>query len=327
MAKKITIVVDAMGGDNAPHEIVKGCTEAANENLKIILVGKKDLIESELHNYNYSNIEIVDAQEIITNDESPTAAVKTKKDSSLVKGLNLVKEKIADGFVSAGSTGAILTCATILLRRIHKIIRPAIATPLPNINGVSLLLDSGANVDCKPIYLEQFAKMGSIYAENVMKIKNPRVGLVNIGIENEKGNALTKEVYEMLSHLNINFIGNIEARDIPSGIADVIICDGFVGNVILKNTEGMAQNLFKMLKNELEDGFTKKLGALFARSAFKNIKKKFDYSEIGGAPLLGLNSIVVKAHGSSNSKAIKNAIFQCVNFVENDIVNKIIELK
>lgn len=321
MADKITIAVDAMGGDNAPHEIIKGCIDAANKNVKIILVGKKNLIESQ--KFNFTNIEILNATEVINTEDSPIWALKNKKDSSIVKGLNLVKEKIADGFVSAGNTGAILSCATILLKRIPKINRPALATPLPNINGISLLLDSGANVECKPIYLEQFAKMGSVYMENVMGIKNPRVGLVNVGVENTKGNTLTKEAYEILKGSNLNFIGNVEARDIPAGIADVIVCDGFTGNVILKNTEGVAQNIFKMLKTELKKNFSRKLGAILAKPAFMNMKKKFDYAEIGGAPFLGLTSIVVKAHGSSNAKAIKNAISQCVNFIKADVTKKI----
>lgn len=321
MADKITIAVDAMGGDNAPHEIIKGCIDAANKNVKIILVGKKNLIESQ--KFNFTNIEILNATEVINTEDSPIWALKNKKDSSIVKGLNLVKEKIADGFVSAGNTGAILSCTTILLKRIPKINRPALATPLPNINGISLLLDSGANVECKPIYLEQFAKMGSVYMENVMGIKNPRIGLVNVGVENTKGNALTKEVYEILKSSNLNFIGNVEARDIPAGIADVIVCDGFTGNVILKNTEGVAQNIFKMLKTELKKNFSRKLGAILAKPAFMNMKKKFDYAEIGGAPFLGLTSIVVKAHGSSNAKAIKNAISQCVNFIKADVTKKI----
>jgi fatty acid/phospholipid synthesis protein PlsX len=323
MAKKIVIAVDAMGGDNAPYEIVKGAVLSANKNVKIILVGKKKLIENEIDNCDISNIEILDAQDVITNDDSPTWAIKNKKESSLIKALDLVKNDDANGFISAGSTGAILTCSTILLKRISGISRPAIATPLPNINGISLLLDSGANVDCKPIYLEQFAKMGSVYMENVMKIKNPRVGLLNIGTESKKGNAMTKEAYELLGGANINFIGNIEARSIPSGIADVIVCDGFSGNIILKHTEGLGENIFKMLKSELNKNIIRKLGAFLAKPAFMNIKKKFDYSDIGGAPFLGLNSIVVKAHGSSNSIAIKNSIVQCISFIENDIVEKI----
>lgn len=327
MDKKITIAIDAMGGDNAPREIIKGSVSISNKNLKIILVGKKKLIENELHGHKFENIEILDSAQVITNNDSPTWAIKNKKDSSLIKGLNLLKENNADGFVSAGNTGALLSCATVLLKRIPQIIRPALATPLPNINRTSLLIDSGANVDCKPIYLEQFAKMGSVYMENVMKIKNPRVGLINIGTESDKGNILTKETYELLSGSGINFIGNIEARDIPSGIADVLICDGFAGNIILKHTEGLGKNIFKMLKAELNKNFTRKLGALLAKPAFISIKKKFDYAEIGGAPFLGLQSIIVKAHGSSDAKAIKNAITQCISFIENDISNKIRDLQ
>ena len=326
MSSDVVVAVDAMGGDNAPGEIVKGCVKAASENIKVILVGRKDLIDEQLDKYNNGrdNIEVVDAKEVISNDESPTFAIRNKKDSSLIKGLDLVKEKKAMGFVSAGSTGALLSCATVMLRRLSGISRPALATPLPNSKGISLLLDSGANVDCKQIYLEQFAKMGSVYAEKVMKIENPKVGLINIGVESEKGNALTKEVFELLSNCSdLNFIGNVEARDISDGVADVLVCDGFAGNLILKNTEGMAKSIFKMLKSELNKNLFAKLGVALASSVFKTIKRKFDYEKIGGAPFLGLNSIVIKAHGSSHSEAIKNAIFQCVNFIESDFIQKI----
>ena len=328
MSDKIIIAIDAMGGDNAPKEIIKGavCALEENNNLKIILVGKQEIIDNELKNYDiksYENLEILDAQDIITNDDSPTWAIKNKKESSIVKGLNLVKDKSADGFISAGSTGALLSCATLLLKRLPKISRPALATLLPNLNGVSLLLDSGANVDCKAIYLEQFAKMGSLYMEHVMKIKNPRVALVNIGIERSKGSILLKEAYELLGGSKINFIGNIEARDIPYGSADVLVCDGFVGNVILKHTEGLTKGLLHIIKNELDKNILRKLGGLFAKSAFSNIKNKFDYNKIGGAPFLGLNSIIIKVHGSSNYNAIKNAAKQCIGFIESNIISQI----
>lgn len=321
---KNVIVVDAMGGDFAPDEIVKG---AVNSNQNIILVGKQQLITNvldSLDRYDKSKIEIVNADDVIENTDSPVWAMKNKKNSSLIRSLNLLREGEASGLVSAGNTGALLACSTLMLKRVKGISRPALATVLPNVTGVSLLLDSGANVDCKPIYLEQFAKMGAVYAENVMGIKSrARVGLVNVGTESEKGNSLVKEAFELLNGSDINFIGNIEARDVPAGVADVIVCDGFVGNVLLKHTEGLTKNIFTMLKTELQSSLLSKLGAALSMSAFKTLKKKFDYTEIGGAPLLGLESIVVKAHGSSNAKAIKNAVLQCTKFIEHDIPQKI----
>ncbi len=329
--KKIIIAVDAMGGDRAPDEIIKGCVEVFGlcDNLKIFLVGKEEIVARKLDEYKSRelnfDIEIIDAQEVILNNESPTWAIKNKKESSIVKGLNLVKEEEADGFVSAGSTGALLSCSTILLKRLPGISRPVLATLLPTINKNKfvMLLDSGANVDCKAIYLEQFAHMGYVYMKNIMKINNPRVGLINVGTENLKGNIVTKEAYELLSNSDLNFIGNVEARDILSGIADVLVCDGFVGNIILKNIEGMAKNIFGMLKNDIKKNIFRKLGGLLVKPAFVNLKKKFDYNEIGGAPFLGLNAIVVKIHGASDYRAVKNAIMQCVSFVKNDLKEKI----
>lgn len=325
MDNKRVVAVDAMGGDNAPFEIVKGCIEAVNEyDVKIILVGQQEIIESELKKYKYdeSKIEIVNATEVIGTEESPTTAIRRKKDSSIVVGLTLVQDKRAEAFVSAGSTGALLTGATFIVGRIKGIERPVLGTCLPNKKGFSFLLDSGANVDCKPKYLEQFGKMGSIYVENVMGIKNPRVGIANIGAEKEKGNALTKEAYELLERAGINFTGNIEARDISYGEADVVVCDGFVGNTILKFGEGLSMVLLSIIKEEITAG-PYKLAAALLKKPFSNIKKRFDSDEIGGAPFLGLKSLVVKAHGSSKSKAIKNAVKQCIIFVENDIVSKI----
>lgn len=326
--KKIIIAVDAMGGDKAPDEIIKGCVEVFRvcNNLKIFLVGKKDIIEKKLDEYKERgldfdfDIEIIDAQEVILNNESPTWAIKNKKESSIVKGLNLVKEKKADGFVSAGSTGALLSCATILLKRLPGISRPVLATLLPTINKNKfvMLLDSGANVDCKAIYLEQFAQMGYVYMKNIMKINKPKVGLINVGTENLKGNIVTKEAYELLSNSDLNFIGNVEARDIFSGIADVLVCDGFVGNIILKNIEGVAKSIFGMLKSDIKKNIFRKLGGLLVKPAFVNLKKKFDYNEIGGAPFLGLSALVVKIHGASAYRAVKNAIMQCVGFVESN---------
>lgn len=325
MSKKITVAVDAMGGDNAPFEIVKGAVEAVNEfGVNIKLVGIESTVKEELAKYKYdtSKIEVIHASEVITTDEAPTTAIRRKKDSSMVIALNLVKNKEADAFVSAGSTGAVLTGATVIIGRIKGIERPALGTCLPTIKGFTFLLDSGANVDCKPKYLEQFAKMGSVYAEHVMGIKNPKVGLVNIGAEKEKGNALTKEVYEILENTDINFSGNIEPRDIPFGKADVIVCDGFVGNTILKFAEGLSMALLKIIKGEITKGLYK-FAALALKKPFGNVKSRLDSEEVGGAPFLGLKSLVVKAHGSSEAKGIRNAIKQCTIFVENDIVSKI----
>lgn len=325
MNRNITVAVDAMGGDNAPFEIVKGAVEAVNElGVNIKLVGQEDAVNAELKKYNYDNskIQVVNATEVITTDESPTTAIRRKKDSSMVVGLNLVKNNEADAFVSAGSTGAVLTGATVIVGRIKGIERPALGTCLPTIKGFTFLLDSGANVDCKPKYLEQFAKMGSVYVEHVMGVKNPKVGLVNIGAEKEKGNALTKETYELLENSSINFTGNIEPREVPFGEADVIVCDGFVGNTILKFAEGLSMALLKIIKGEITKGIYK-FAALALKKPFGSVKSRLDSEEVGGAPFLGLKALVVKAHGSSKAKGIRNAIKQCTIFVENDIVSKI----
>lgn len=325
--ENIKIAVDAMGGDNAPYEVIKGAVEAVNEfGSSVILVGIEEIIKKELEKYNFQKekIEIVNASEVITTEEIPTTAIRRKKDSSMVVGLNLVKNGEASAFVSAGSTGALLTGATVIIGRIKGIERPALGTCLPTKKGFVFLLDSGANVDCKPNYLVQFAKMASVYVENVMKVKNPRVGLVNIGVEEEKGNALTKETHELLKETDLNFVGNIEAREIPLDGADIVVCDGFVGNVILKFAEGLSKGLLSIIKDEITKGMYK-FAALALKTPFKNIKKKFDSEEVGGAPFLGLKALVVKAHGSSKAKGIKNAIKQCTIFVENDIVLKIEE--
>ncbi len=321
----IKVAVDAMGGDNAPVEIVKGAVEAVKElDVKVVLVGISDVINKELAKYSYDKdrISVVNATEVIGTDESPTVAIRRKKDSSMVVGLKLVKEGEVSAFVSAGSTGALLTGAILHVGRIEGIERPALGTKLATKKGYSLLIDSGSNVDCKPKYLEQFAKMGSVYVENVIGIKDPKVAIVNIGAEKEKGNALTKETYELLENSDLNFVGNIEARDLPNGDVNVVVCDGFVGNVILKFSEGLGLTLLKIVKETITEGIYK-FAAAMLKTPFKAIKKRFDPDEIGGAAFLGVKALVVKAHGSSKSKAIKNAIKQCEIFVENDIVKKI----
>lgn len=324
-----TIAVDAMGGDRAPVEIIRGAVEATREiTYNVILVGREEIINAELAKYNYDKdrITVVNATEVIENCDTPTVAIKHKKDSSMVVGLNLVKKGEADAFVSAGNTGALLTGSTIIVGRIRGIERPALGTFLPTEKGITMMLDSGANVDAKPSYLAQYALMGSVYMENVMGIKNPSVGLVNIGTEREKGNAMVKEAYELLEQTEgINFIGNTEARDITKGDTDIIVCDAFVGNVILKLMEGFGHTMLKILKKELMGDMLSKFGAMLSFKAFKRIKNYFAYDDKGGAPFLGLKGLVVKAHGSSDYKAIKGAIKQCSIFLECDIVNKTAE--
>lgn len=317
------IAVDAMGGDIGIKATVNGSLKAVEEyGVEVILVGKKELIESEIHNYN-NKIYIENADDVITNEDKPVRAIRRKKDSSMVVGLNLVKSKEADAFISAGNTGALLSGGLFKVGRIKGIERPALAPVYPTQEGISLLLDAGANVDCKPKYLQQFAIMGSIYAEKVLNIKNPKVGLVNIGIEEGKGNELVKTTYELLKKSNINFYGNVEARDIPKGYVDILVCDGFVGNTILKLTEGLAKSIFSTLKQEFTRTTVTKLGALILKPGLRNFKNKLDYTEYGGAPLLGVKGGVIKAHGSSNAKAIKNAIRQAKVFVENNVIEQI----
>ncbi len=324
------IAIDAMGGDNAPAEIIKGAVEASKTvKYKLALVGKEDVIYSELKKYDCdkSKIQVVNATEVIENCDTPTDAIKHKKDSSMVVGMNMVRSGDAKAFVSAGNTGALLTGATVIVGRIKGVQRPALGTMLPTEKGHTLMLDAGANVDAKPEYLVQYAKMGSAYYENVVGKKNPSVGLVNIGAEREKGNALSKEAYALLEQAQgINFVGNTEARDITSGDTDIIVCDAFVGNVILKFMEGFGKSILRIIKKELMSGTMSKLGALMASGAFKRLKKNyFEYDNIGGAPFLGLKGLVVKAHGSSNAGAVIGAIKQCEKFIDTDMIDKIAE--
>ena len=329
MAETVRVVVDAMGGDNAPGEIVKGAVEALNarEDIFIYLTGRKPVIEAELSKYTFpkERLEIVHTEEVIETAEPPVMAIRRKKDSSIVKGMNMVKQKEADAFVSAGSSGAILVGGQVIVGRIKGIERPPLAPLIPTKNGVSLLIDCGANVDARPSHLVQFAKIGSIYMENVMGVKNPRVGLVNIGAEEEKGNALVKETFPLLKECeDINFVGSIEAREIPHGGADVIVCEAFVGNVILKLYEGLSSTLIGVIKAGLMSNLKSKIGAALALPSLKKTLKAFDASQYGGAPLLGLNGLVVKTHGSSRAKEITNSIYQCVTFREENI-NEIIK--
>jgi len=330
MQDVIRVAVDAMGGDNAPEEIIKGAVEAVNlrEDIQVFLVGIEETIREKLEAYTYpqGQIEVVPATEVIETAEPPVAAIRMKKDSSMVVGMKLVKEGRADAFVSAGSSGAVLVGGQLLVGRIKGVERPPLAPLIPTEKGFSLLIDCGANVDARPSHLVQFAKMGSIYMEHVVGVSNPKVAIVNIGAEEEKGNALVKETFPLLKECqDINFIGSIEAREIPHGQADVIVCEAFVGNVILKLYEGVSSVLVSEMKKGMMSTLRSKIGALLVKPALKETLKSFDVSENGGAPLLGLNGLVVKTHGSSKAKEIKNSIIQCVTFKEQQINDKIKE--
>lgn len=332
MSELVKVVVDAMGGDNAPFVTVKGAVDALNENDKIFiyLAGLKDVVEAELSKYTYdkSRLQIVETTEVIEMAEPPVKAIRSKKDSSIVKGMMMVRNGEADAFVSAGSTGAVLVGGQVLVGRIKGVERPPLAPLIPTDNerGCSLLIDCGANVDVRPSALVQFAKMGSIYMESVMGVKNPKVGIVNIGAEEEKGNALVKETFPLLKECpDINFVGSVEARDIPAGTVDVIVCEAFVGNVVLKTFEGVGQTLISKIKAGMMSSVRSKLGALLVKPALKETLKTFDLEQYGGAPMLGLNGLVVKTHGSSKSGEIKNSILQCLTFTEQEINQKIKE--
>jgi glycerol-3-phosphate acyltransferase PlsX len=324
------VALDAMGGDNAPAEVVKGAVDAVSsrEDIKVFLVGQQDVVREELAKYSYpeERIEVVDAPEVIEMAEPPVVAIRRKKQSSMVVAMNMVKQKEADAFVSAGSSGAVLVGGQTIIGRIPGIKRPPLAPMIPTETGVSLLIDCGANVDARAEHLVQFARMGSIYMEHVVGIKNPRVAIVNIGAEEEKGNALVKETYPLLKECtDINFIGSIEARDIPAGGADVVVCEAFVGNVILKLYEGLGNTLISKIKGGLMTNLKTKIGALLIKPALKQTLKSFDASEYGGAPLLGLKGLVVKTHGSAKAVEVKHAIFQCVQFKQQQINEKIAE--
>lgn len=323
------IAVDGMGGDLAPVEVVAGCIDALKENndLNFIITGPEEIINKELGKYNYdkTKISVIDAREIISLNETPVMAIRKKKDSSLVKALNLVKEKKAHAIISAGSTGAFMAGSLFIVGRIKGIDRPALAPIMPGKNSPFMVIDVGANAECKPKNLLQFALMGKIYFEKILNTTNPSIGLVNIGVEEEKGNELTKSTYPLLKESGMNFIGNVEPRDIPTGDVNVLVCDGFVGNTVLKMYEGTASNLFQIIKSEITSSFSGKIGGLLLKPVFKNIKKKFDYKEYGGAAFLGVEGICVKAHGSSDRLAFKNAVRQCINFHNNNIIEDIKE--
>lgn len=324
MEELVTVALDAMGGDYAPVETVKGGVDAVNasKEIKVLMVGDEEKIRKELAKYTYDQerIEVVGATEVIDNNEPPVQAIRNKKDSSLVRCQRLVKQGEADAMVSAGSTGAVLAGGQLIVGRIKGVHRPPLAPLIPTEKGFSMLIDCGANVDARAAHLLQFAKIGTLYMRHIMGIEKPKVAIVNIGTEEEKGNQLVKEAYPLLRECSsINFIGSIEARNIPAGEADVIVCEAFVGNVILKLYEGVAMTLVHKLKASLNASFRGKVGGLLVKPAVKTMMKEFDATEYGGAPLLGLKGLVVKSHGSSNAYEIQNSILQCISFKKQNI--------
>jgi len=326
----IRIVVDAMGGDNAPDCNIFGAVNALKDNkeIEILLVGKEDVISEKLsgREYDRDRLKVIPASEVIETGDEPVLSIQKKKDSSLVVGLKLLRDHTADAFVSCGSSGALLVGGQVIAGRLKGVKRAPLAALIPTRKGMSLLIDCGANVDARPENLMQFAVMGSLYMEYVCGVKNPTVGLVNIGVEEEKGNALTRETFALMKAQDIfNFIGNAEARDIPEGVADVLVTEAFAGNIVLKMYEGVAKSLMKEIKGALMSSVKGKIGGLLIKSSLKGLLKKFDSSEQGGAPLLGLTGLVVKAHGNSTDVQVKNAILQCVEFQKNDLSAKITE--
>lgn len=320
----MNIMIDGMGGDHAPEEIVKGAVQAAREiSGTVSIIGREERINECLQalNWNGDNIEVVNATEVISNNESPAMAVRKKKDSSISKGMRMLKEGEVDAFISGGSTGALLSAGLLILGRIRGIKRPAIAAFFPKIgmNDTSLILDCGANAESRPEYLLQYGIMGSIFVEKVKGIENPEVMLLNVGAEEEKGDPLHKESFELLRNADINFKENCEGRDVPFGCCDVVVTDGFSGNVFLKSSEGVALAVMKRIKQKMTEGLVAKAGALLSYNKLKEIKKEFDYSEEGGAPILGLKGPVLKIHGSSKANAVYNAILKAVPYVEQDV--------
>ena len=325
------IAVDAMGGDNAPAAIVEGCIAALpGMQANVILVGKEDVIRTELEKYkgryDEDRIEILNATEVIDNEDSPVKAVRTKKDSSIVVGMDLVKEGKANAMMSAGNTGALMTAALLRLGRIKGVQRPAIVSAFPKLGKKGdfvLLADSGANAECTAKNLLSFAYMGSIYRHHAYGTENPAIGLINIGSEETKGTPMLKETYQLLKESDLNFIGNVEGRDIPKTDADVLVCDGFTGNIVLKLTEGVAWNVLKVIKEAIMEDLTSKIGALFLKKKLGSLKEEFDYSSYGGAPILGVKGMVFKMHGSSSAVAVENAVVKAAVVCERDVIGEI----
>ena len=334
----LKIAVDAQGGDKAPAPNIEGAiaalqpgglgTIARKQDIEIVLVGRKDMIKEELARRHVSTlpIEIENATEVVEMEDSPMDSTKNKPDSSIAVGIRLLKEKKADAFITAGNSGAMMTSAVMNLGRLKGVKRPAIAAVFPTIDDPCVIVDVGANAECKPKHLYQFAVMGEAYVRDVFKKRIPRISLLSMGHEEGKGNTLTRTAYKFLMESDMNFIGNIEGGDIIKGAADVVVCDGFTGNVVLKFGESAAQSLFEMLRNEIGKGFFRKLGAGMMKGALKEIKKQVLYEEVGGAPLLGINGTCIICHGMSNALAIRNAINAAAEAVEQDL-NKHIEEK
>ena len=326
--KEYIIAVDAMGGDNAPAAAVAGAVDAVRKlsDVRVLLSGDKAQLEALLQDAAdvRARIGIIDAPEVISMEEAPMMAVRRKVNSSMVQAALAVREKRAHAMVSAGSTGAVLACGMLRIGRIRGVERPALAPVIPGNNAPFLLIDSGANVDCQPRYLEQFGLMGSVYMQSVLGVQDPKVGLANIGAEAEKGNKLSREAYELMSRQkSYRFVGNAEARDIPSGDYDVVVADGFDGNIILKYTEGIISALMSLLKQEMTANLRSKMGAALLLPAFRNFRNRMSYKAYGGAPLLGVEGAVVKAHGSSDAEAMMNAVRQARTMVEGGVVEKI----
>jgi len=325
------IAVDAMGGDNAPGAIIEGCVSALSEmDAEILLVGKEPVVRAELEKYkgmyDEDRIQIVHAEEVIENEDSPVKAVRTKKDSSLVMAVDMVKDGTANAMMSAGNTGALMTAALLRLGRIKGIERPAIVSAFPKLGKKGefvLLADTGANAECTAKNLLSFAYMGSIYRHHAFGTEDPKIGLINIGAEETKGTPMLKEAYQMLKASDLNFIGNVEGREIPRTDADVLVCDGFTGNIVLKLTEGTAWNVFKAVKEKITEGVKAKMGALLLKKKLYSLKEEFDYSSYGGAPILGVKGMIFKMHGSSSAVAVQNAIVKAATVCKRDVIGEI----
>ncbi len=322
----MNIIVDAFGGDNAPLEIIKGCVDAVKEyGISVTLTGDENKIKKVFvdNSLSQENISIYNCSQVITMEDSADSVIKEKKDSSMAVGLKLLSQGEGDAFVSAGNSGALCMGATLGIKRIKGIKRPAFAPVMPSETGFFMLMDGGANIECRPEMLYQFALMGSIYMSKVMGVKNPRIGLANVGAEDHKGTELYRSTYELLKNSKLNFIGNVEGRDIPAGACDVVVCDGFTGNLILKTYEGVALTLMKQIKHMFSDSAKGKLAAAMVMKDLKTLKTHFDYNRYGGAPILGSSKPVFKAHGSAKAVTVKNAIRLSVEYVKANAIEEI----